>query len=97
MSKIRGRMLGVLTTLVVASFIASHAQNAGPAAPFRDNAAWTAADGVWSTTRTPASPEEYLMTRGGALGAAFCACETTKLATTSVVNTPRIWPRIFDM
>jgi hypothetical protein len=66
MSKIRGRMLGVLTTLVLASFIA-HAQNAGSNAPFRDNPHWTAADGVWSTTRAPASPEEYLMTRGGAL------------------------------
>src|SRR5687768_14535831 len=67
MSKIRGQILGVLTTLVVASFVTSHAQNARLSAPFRDNAAWTVADGVWSTTLTPASPEEYLMTRGGAL------------------------------
>src|SRR5688572_29877617 len=66
MSKIRGQMLGVLTTLVLASFI-SHAQNAGSNAPFRDNPLWTAADGAWSTTRAPGSPEEYLMTRGGAL------------------------------
>ena len=71
MSKFRGQILGVLTTLVVASFIASHAQNAGSNAPFRDNPQWSAADGVWSTTRAPASPEEYLMTRGGALAPGF--------------------------
>jgi hypothetical protein len=64
MSKIRGQILGVLTTLVLTSFTALHAQGAGSTAPFRDNAAWTVSDGVWSTTRAAASPEEYLMTRG---------------------------------
>jgi mono/diheme cytochrome c family protein len=64
MSKIRGQILGVLTTLVLTSFIGLHAQSAGSNAPFRDNAAWAVSDGVWSTARAAASPEEYLMTRG---------------------------------
>lgn len=64
MSKIRGQLLGVLTTLVLSSFIAVGAQSPARNAAFRDNASWTVTDGVWSTTKAAASPEEYLMTRG---------------------------------
>ncbi len=64
MSKFRRCTLGVLTTLVLTSFIGLRAQNTEQIRPFRDNAAWTVADGVWATTKAAASPEEYLMTRG---------------------------------
>lgn len=55
------RAAGVLTVLALTSFIAQ-AQEA-PRSPFRDNAAWTAADGVLTTTE-PSTIENGLMTRG---------------------------------
>lgn len=58
------RAAGVLTVLALTSFVAS-AQDA-PRSPFRDNAAWTAADGVLTAT-DPSTVENGLMTRGAQL------------------------------
>jgi mono/diheme cytochrome c family protein/glucose/arabinose dehydrogenase len=58
------RAAGVLTILALSSFMAS-AQDA-PRSPFRDNAAWTAADGVLTATE-PSTVETGLMTRGAQL------------------------------
>jgi hypothetical protein len=51
----------ILTVLAFTSFTAAFAQNA-PAA-LRDNPAWTAADGVLTTTVPATDPNAYLGTR----------------------------------
>lgn len=62
------RAAGVLTVLALTSFVASAQSEQGlaPRSPFRDNAAWTAADGVLTAT-DPSTVENGLMTRGAQL------------------------------
>jgi mono/diheme cytochrome c family protein len=53
MSKFSGRLLAVLTVTTLASFVAVHAASApGVSGGFRDNPAWTAADGAVSSSAT---------------------------------------------
>src|SRR6188768_346557 len=53
MSKFSGRLLAILTVAMLASFVAVRAANVpGGMGGFRDNPAWTAADGVVSSSAT---------------------------------------------